>query len=172
MKLNKLAGLVVMATVLVGCLDVQISEPQICSLKSLGTVPGSALAGVSLPPLTLTQTVDLSSPLSKLSDVASSLTVSVNSLDLLGNNSLSWVQALTVSVDNQTLATYTRPVADTGSSNDLTLTVVMPADQLEPLLAAGPVNLSFTLTAMAPAQDTELSTNLCVAVSGKVDRHL
>jgi hypothetical protein len=160
---------VLFAIVLSGCISANVSEPSICSTVDLGTIPASPVS-FQLPPTTFSKSFDFSKSLSKVSDVANDLTVSVSQLTIDNNGDLSWVSAMSVSIEGQDSTHPLTPFATFNpadvSDQTISLQVVMNSDQLLNYLMSGPVIISVTLSGSAPTTKVDLSNTLCVAASG------
>lgn len=161
------------ALMAISCANVTVDEPSICDSKSLSQLP-SVPVGVTVPVGTVStsfsQTLDLSSSLSKINNVANSVNITVN--DLMLDNSagnMAWVSAIEVDIaaqgmQSQVLSKYTLTSSDQGSSS-ITLPVTMDSDTLYDYLSSGPVTLTFTFSGSATTQTPELSGSMCVSAT-------
>lgn len=179
-----------------GCVSGNVSEGA-CDMQDvsfplpvLPTPPVNAptnwsftLPALTAPPIT----EDFSGTISKVSDVATSVNVMVNSLTLDSQN-LSWVSGITISIAGigsnypmATLATYTPTPGSNVSS--LTSQVVMPNSTLLSYLESGPVTLSVTIASSTVDATTvqqlqalngnvNASINLCITASANVSKSL
>lgn len=182
------------ALALLGCATGSVSEG-VCDTKTVSwSVPNLPTIPVSLSKSgcgsqtfmvpnveSAPFTEDFSKTLSDISDVVSTLTVSVDSLTLDNSNGdFNWVSGVTVDIEGAvsmtprtTLATYTM----TGPVSTINLNVVMDSNTLQLYMESGPVQLWVTLdggTIDCSTLQTLANTNghldskmgLCLTVSG------
>ncbi len=182
-----LAVLVLAGISMVGCVSATVDAP-VCDTQStnLGTFPAlpsvGASASVTLPPAPVS--FDLSDPLKKVTDVADSVQVSVNSLSIANSGDLDWVRSVSVTIKGsaQDGSTPEAPFASGQWSGppgqSLDLTVAMSGDQVLKYLQSGQVTLNVTasgdVSTSAVAAGTQLTNDvqLCVAAQGSVSKSL
>lgn len=180
-------AILIMAALSSGCATATVDAPACDSQSvSLGTVPSLPLGvstSVTLPPAPVS--FDLSDPLKKVSDVADSVQVSVNSLVIdNSSNDLDWVRSVSATIKGsaQDGSTPEVPFASgqwsTAPGSSLGLSVSMPSDQVLKYLQSGQVTINITasgdVSSSAVAAGTQLSNSvqLCVEAQGSVSKSL
>ena len=193
---------------MVGCITATISEPDACDTKSMSFDLSQAMSSVQshlpsgetisslcasagtnntltfqLPPLSTTTDFDFSDVLKKVTDVASSVSVSVNQL-MLDNaqGQLDFVSHAEVDVSGNglpmaVLATYD---ASKVMSKELNVKVEMDAATMLTYLKSGPLTLTITMDSnpvflaevcsLAGMPNLSSSVNLCIAASGSFSK--
>jgi hypothetical protein len=163
------------ALMAISCANVSVDEPSICDSKSLTSLPSVPVgvtvpSGISTPPISFSQQLELSGTLSKINSVADDVSVTVNQLVLDNTTgSLAWVQYVEVDIatdgmPSQPVVKFSPPPGSmNGSSIDLP--VLMDPSTLYSYLSAGPVTLTFTLSGSVPTQTPELTGTMCVSAS-------
>lgn len=157
----------------VGCANVTVDEPSICDGKSLTSLPSVSsgdAGGVSLPSVSFTQQLDLSSTLSKINNVADDVSIQVTQM-VLDNTSgnMSWVTEVDVDIaangmQSQRLVHYMAQPGDQSSSS-LNLPILLGSGTMYSYLSSGPVLLTFTLSGSVPSQTPELTGTMCINAS-------
>ena len=169
-----------------GCVSGTVQDSSICDVQSLNSLPSlpvgvSPPPGFSVPPISFSQTVDVSSSLSKIKDVAKSVSATITQLSLSNSaGNFSWVGNVQIDIVSQndptdypmtTLATYSASSPDQSSTLDLTSQ--MTANQVYDYLASGPNTLYFTLSGNTlPSQTPELTGTVCISASARVKESL
>lgn len=173
MKLYLLAGLVSVIS-LAGCVSGSVSD-DLCdsqNLTQLTSVPaGIMLPNYVLPPVSFSQSVNVSNDLSKIKDVAKHLSATITELQLTNSTgNFSWVGSVNVSIESQndptdfpltTLATF----SGQDTSSTLNLNPQMSADEIYDYLSSGACSIVFTISdSTTPSQSPNLSATVCVNV--------
>ncbi len=173
---------------MIGCATATVDAP-VCDTQSanLGTAPALPSVGVSqtvtLPPAPVS--FDLSDPLKKVTDVADSVQVSVNSLTIdNSSHDLDWVRGVQVSITGSATDGST-DAADFASGSwsgppgtSLSLSVAMSGDKVLHYLQSGQVTLNITASGDASTSAVPAGTqlvngvNLCVDAQGTVSKSL
>jgi len=186
------------AIIMAGCVSATADEPSVCDSKNvvfdlptLPSVPPNAPSDYSatIPSLSTTTTsVDFSTTLNKVSDIADSVQIAVNQLVLSNpNGQFDWVQNLSVSINDGdagpsvVIATYT--ASNVSGSAPLTPTLVASNDTIFQYFKAGPVELTITLgsatvnastLSMLESLNGNIGTtiSICMDVNGHVSKSL
>lgn len=158
---------------LVGCATATIDEPAACDTVTLGTVPASPVAGVTLPPQTFTSNFDFSDTVKKVSDIADSLTTNVSQLTMNNNGDLQWVSRVDVSIaaDGMTPQPFASYVSNGDPGQVVSLNILMDSGTILNYLEK-PITLTFTVNGTAPTQTVNFMNTMCVDVSGHVSKSL
>ena len=168
-----ISSTLILCAVLSACVTATVNEHSVCDTVSLGTIPGSPIEGISLPPVSFSTQEDFSGTMQKINDITSSYSVQVTELVFNGNPSLQWITQVTLMVQtadmpNALLATYNQS-ADSNDGN-ITMQVVMDSNTMRAYLSE-PMTLTFTVTGTnIPTTTTTLSTSLCIAASASVTK--
>lgn len=204
MKSIMLCGAVVS---LVGCVSATVAEPNACDTKSVSFDLSQALSSVQshlpsgetvssfcaagtkntltfqLPPLSATTDLDFSDVLKKVTDVTSSVQVSVNQL-MLDNTQgqLDFVSHAEVDIAGNGLPTTVLATYDASKvvSQELNVKVEMDPTTMLTYLKDGPVTLTFIINSnpvfltevcsLAAMPNLTTSVNLCIAASGSFSK--
>lgn len=161
-----------------GCFSATVSDNSVCDSINLGTPPSfpvSVPANVPLPPQTFSSSMDFSSSISKLSDVANNLTVNVSNLNLSNNGDLTWISTLDVSISADGMpsvpfASYEN-VSGTDPGPEVSMKVLIDSGTLLSYLEH-PITLTFTVNGTIPTQTVSFENTMCVAISGKFSKSL
>jgi hypothetical protein len=167
---------------LLSCATVSVDEPSICDSRNLEEIPTvpvglSVPVGVKLPNISYSQQLDVSSTLSKITNVANSINVVVNQLVL--NNStgnLSWMSYVEVDIAannmaNMPIVQYTLQPTDEDASS-INLPLIIDPNKLLTYLSSGPITLTFSISASIPQQTPHLSGTMCVAATATATKSL
>lgn len=179
-------GIVFAAMALGGCASATVTEPSACADKSIdfgsipsfptGTLPNQSVE-VALPRQSVN--FDFSDDISKISNVAKNLQVSINSLGIMDpGGDLNWVSMGEVWITGSATDGSTPSVQLGTVDSHLNINVSLTGDQVFHYLQSGQVTLSFNVRGFispnAAASITSLSNDVsfCVAVSGDVSKSL
>lgn len=177
--MRKLLFVIAAALISAGCVSATVDEPSVCDSQALTQLPSTPVQATvpGVVPVSFTQTLDLSSTLNKINNVADSVSVNVTQM-LLANSTgtMSWLQHVEVDIVAQgmqsaVLVQYDLQPGDRNATS-LSLPVKMDGNTLYSYLSKGPVTLTFTLSGSAPSQVPNLSGTMCLSASAKVSKSL
>jgi hypothetical protein len=180
--MRRLVFALVASMIAIGCATVTVDEPSVCDSKAmtqLPSVPAGVVVppGITAPPISFTQQLDLSSTLDKINKVADSVSIGINRLTLDNSaGTMSWLSHVEVDIQSQGMASkvlvqYDLQPGDK-SSSQVNLPVLLDTATLYSYLSAGPVTLTFTLSGDAPSQTPELTGTMCISASATATKSL
>jgi hypothetical protein len=177
MNMNKIkiAGPIIALLAMVACVDVTVAEPSVCDTVTFGTIPAAPIS-IQVPPISLSTPLDISEPLSKISDVFDQLTLNGADLTITSSSDLSWVSSLEISVDGgnpnlpkATMASYHSTGAGPGKS--LSMHMDMEPNTILTYMKS-PLTVTLTVSGFSPTEANDLGGNVCLSVAGGLKKSL
>ena len=185
------------AVLVVGCVQANISDQSVCDGQSimfvlpvLPPVPSGTMGQVDMPQVSTTTSVDFSSALSNVSNIANNVQVSINSMTIDNpNGELSWVHMLEVDMTGSPASQYPQTqlaIYNGGGGSELTPTLTASADTVLQYFKSGQTTLTITLGSSAGTMvdaatvsmlqglpgypNVSSAVNVCMSVQGSVSK--
>ena len=162
-----------LSCLMIGCVNATVEDSSLCQTVSLANIPAAPVAGITVPPVSFSTDFDYSNTISKIGNVANNLTVNITQLTVNSQADMSWVSTVDVSIQSSTLpevpfATYTY---SNDPGNQVSMQPHMDAATVLQYLS-NPVVLTFTVSGTSQTQAMDLTSTMCLSVSGHFSKSL
>ena len=100
--MNKLI-LLLPIVLLMACINLTVGVPAVCDTLALGTVPGSPVANITLPPTSFSSKMDFSGAVSGLDSISNTVKADISQLTINNAGDLSWISEVDVSISTDSM---------------------------------------------------------------------